>query len=104
MENTYGNKAKIRYLPYNKISNIIYTGKYNLLLNILNTTTNRYCLLWHVTYCRQPHDFKTCRIRRGRNVLFLSPTDMGSHNTVKLTRYTMTQNRQYLAIDLGCYK
>jgi len=33
----YSNKANIRYLPYNKISNIIYTGKYNLLLNILNT-------------------------------------------------------------------
>ena len=36
-KDTYGNKANIRYLPYNKILNIIYTGKYNLLLNILNT-------------------------------------------------------------------
>ena len=30
-----GNKANIRYLPYNKISNI-YMVNYNLLLNILN--------------------------------------------------------------------
>ena len=35
-KDTYDNKKNIRYLPYNKISNIIYTGKYNLLLNILN--------------------------------------------------------------------
>ena len=35
-KDTYDIKANIRYLPYNKISNIIYTGKYNLLLNILN--------------------------------------------------------------------
>ena len=32
----YGNKVNIRYLPYNKISNIIYMVNYNLLLNILN--------------------------------------------------------------------
>ena len=36
-KDTYGNKANIRYLPYNKISNIIYMVNYNLLLNILNT-------------------------------------------------------------------
>ena len=43
------------------------------------------CPLWPVTYRRQPHDFKTCLQSRGfhtliRNVLFLSPTDVGSHN------------------------
>ena len=32
----YGNKTNIRYLPYNKISNIIYMVNNNLLLNILN--------------------------------------------------------------------
>ena len=35
-KDTYSNKANIRYLPYNKISNIMYMVKYNLLLNILN--------------------------------------------------------------------
>ena len=35
----YGNKVNIRYLPYNKISNIIYMVNYNLLLNILNRHT-----------------------------------------------------------------
>ena len=33
----YDNKANIRYLSYNKISNIIYMVNYNLLLNILYT-------------------------------------------------------------------
>ena len=32
----YGNKVNIRYLPYNKNSNIIYMVNSNLLLNILN--------------------------------------------------------------------
>ena len=36
-KNTYGNQENMRYLPYNKISNIIYMVNYNLLLNILNT-------------------------------------------------------------------
>ena len=36
-KDAYGNKANIRYLPYNKISNIMYMVNYNLLLNILNT-------------------------------------------------------------------
>ena len=35
-KDTYRNKANIRYLPYNKISNIMYMVNYNLLLNILN--------------------------------------------------------------------
>ena len=39
-KDTYGNKANIRYLPYNKISNIIYMVNYNLLLNILNSRPN----------------------------------------------------------------
>ena len=34
-----GNKANIIYLPFNKISNIIYMVNYNLLLNILNHMT-----------------------------------------------------------------
>ena len=34
----YGNKTNIRYLSYNKISNIIYMVNYNLLLNILSIT------------------------------------------------------------------
>ena len=45
MKDTYGNKANIRYLPYNKISNIIYTGKYNLLLNILNAHPYKECFV-----------------------------------------------------------
>jgi len=36
-KDTYSNKANVRYLPYNKISNLIYMVNYNLLLNILNT-------------------------------------------------------------------
>ena len=36
-KDNYDNKTKIRYLPYNKISNIIYRVNYNLLLNILTT-------------------------------------------------------------------
>ena len=43
------------------------------------------CPLWLVTYHGQPHGFKTCLLERGfhslvSNVLFLSPTDVGSHN------------------------
>ena len=36
-KDTHVNKENIRYLPSNKISNIIYMVNYNLLLNILNT-------------------------------------------------------------------
>ena len=32
-----GNKQIYRYLPYNKISNMIYTVNYNLVLNIFNS-------------------------------------------------------------------
>ena len=43
------------------------------------------CLLWPVTYHRQPHDFKTRLLRRGfytliKGVSFSSLTDVGSYN------------------------
>ena len=52
-------------------------------------TASKYCLLWPVIYCRQPHGFKTCLLGRGfhtliRNVSFPSPTDLGSHNLPSL--------------------
>ena len=40
-KDTYGTKANIRYLPYNKISNIIYMVNYNLLLNIFNMLSHK---------------------------------------------------------------
>ena len=40
-KDTYNNKTNIRYLPYNKVSNIIYMVNYNLLLNILHKTNGQ---------------------------------------------------------------
>ena len=40
-KDSYSNKVNIRYLPYNKISNIIYMVNYTLLLNILNSLNHQ---------------------------------------------------------------
>ena len=81
----------------------LYFRRFNEIVTT-NTTASRYSPFWPVTYCRRPHSLKTRLLGRGfhtliRNVLFPSPTNMGSLNPPLLgAQHLRWHTARYLAL------